>query len=122
MQRPISPHLQIYKPQLTSMLSILHRLTGIYLVSAAIALAIWIIALGSRPDCFAALMSFFATIWGKLLFSSWIFSFFYHLANGLRHLVWDVGKGFDMSLVNKSGLFVLGFAFVASLIFLAALI
>ena len=89
--RPLSPHLQVYKPQLTSVLSILHRLAGVHLAFGMIALALWIISLGSTEHCFAALTSFYGSLFGQLVFGSWVVAFFYHFANGIRHLVWDAG-------------------------------
>ena len=118
-QRPLSPHLQVYKPQLTSVLSILHRAAGVYLAFGLMALALWIISLGSTEHCFAAMTSFYDSVLGQLLFASWSTAFFYHFANGIRHLVWDAGCGFELTAVNKGGWFVLIFTVLASVFFLA---
>ncbi len=118
-QRPLSPHLQIYKPQLTSVLSIFHRASGAYLSLGIIALSLWIISLGATQACFDAMASFYGSIIGQLLFASWVVAFFYHFANGIRHLVWDAGYGFDIPVVNKGGWAVLLFTAIASILFLA---
>ncbi len=116
-QRPLSPHLQVYQPQLTSVLSILHRAAGVYLAFGIVALALWIISLSAAEQCFVAMTSFYDSFWGQLFFVSWVVAFFYHFANGIRHLVWDAGYGFEISTVNKGGWAVLIFTVAASLFF-----
>lgn len=115
--RPLSPHLQVYKPQLTSVLSILHRAAGTYLSLGVMALALWVISLGATEKCFGAMASFYDSFIGQCLFASWVVAFFYHFANGIRHLVWDAGYGFDISVVNKGGWAVLIFTVLASGLF-----
>ena len=115
-QRPLSPHLQVYQPQLTSVLSILHRAAGVYLAFGIMALALWVISLSAADQCFVAMTSFYSSALGQLLFASWVAAFFYHFANGIRHLVWDAGYGFDLSVVNKGGWAVLIFTVLASLL------
>lgn len=100
--RPLSPF-WIYKPQLTSILSILHRMTGLALSVGTLMLAWWLIAAAAGPDAFAAVQSFNASWLGRLLLLGWSFALFYHLCNGIRHLFWDVGRGFEMSSVRASG-------------------
>ena len=92
-QRPLSPHPQIYKPQITSILSIIHRFTGIFLSIATLYFSLWIIALAFNSNIFSILHVPLQTIFGKafLFFTTW--SFFYHLLNGIRHLIWDLGFG-----------------------------
>lgn len=114
-ERPLSPHLTIYRPQITSVLSISHRITGFGLVVGFALLALWLIAAAWCPDLFACLQGFFASIIGKLFLFGWTVAFFYHFANGLRHLYWDMGQGFALTSVTKSGVFVLGFTVVATL-------
>lgn len=101
--RPLSPHIQIYKPQLTSVLSILHRMTGIALTSAVLALALWLFALASSSQCFQSMMGFYQGWLGKALLWVWWVCFFYHLANGIRHLAWDAGYGFELKETYQSG-------------------
>ncbi|NCP62924.1 MAG: succinate dehydrogenase, cytochrome b556 subunit [Alphaproteobacteria bacterium] len=113
-QRPLSPHLQVYKPQLTSVLSIFHRAAGVYLALGIIALALWIISLASPEPCFGLMTAFYASPFGQLLFASWILAFFYHFANGIRHLVWDAGYGYGLGAVYRGGWAVLIFTVLAA--------
>lgn len=106
-ERPLSPHLSIYRPQITSMLSIMHRGTGVALYIGAFVLAAFIICLGYGEKCFTAWVDFFKTPFGTLVLFGWIFCLYYHLCNGIRHLMWDIGKGFAMPNVNLSGMVVL---------------
>jgi succinate dehydrogenase / fumarate reductase, cytochrome b subunit len=102
-QRPLSPHLQIYRPQLTSMLSITHRLTGIALSVGGLFLVWWLVAAASSDGAFAAAQWFFGSWLGLLMLLGWTFCFFFHLLNGIRHLVWDTGRGFDLATAYASG-------------------
>ena len=92
-KRPLSPHLQVYKPQLTSVLSITHRGTGIFLSFGALALTFWLISLAVSEDIFNNFHQHAISWYGKLFLICFIFSLFYHLANGIRHLFWDAGFG-----------------------------
>jgi len=105
--RPLSPHLQIYKPQLTSVLSITHRLTGVVLSIGSLFLVWWLVAAASSGHAYAAAQSFWGSWIGILLLVGWTFSLFFHLANGIRHLVWDAGYGFALREAYLSGLAVL---------------
>jgi len=120
-QRPLSPHLQIYKPQLTSVLSILHRMTGICLSVALFGFVYWLYLLSSHEKCFVCTLQFFQTIWGKGLFAAGLFSFFYHLFNGLRHLMWDAGKGLTLTSVYQSGYLVLCLTLASTILTLCSL-
>jgi succinate dehydrogenase cytochrome b subunit len=101
--RPLSPHLQIYRWQLTSVLSILHRLTGVALAVGTLLLVYWIIATAAGPAAFATAQEFIGSIVGRLLLFGWTLALFYHLANGIRHLLWDAGKGFELRTAYASG-------------------
>ena len=101
--RPLSPHLQVYRPQLTSTLSILHRLTGIALAIGTLLLIYWLVAAASGPEAFAQAQGLIGSIIGRLLLLGWTFALFYHLCNGIRHLYWDAGYGFELSTVYRSG-------------------
>jgi len=101
--RPLSPHLQIYKPQLTSVLSILHRATGIALAIGTLLLAWWLIAAAAGPAAYAGVQGFLGHWIGRVLLFGWSFALFYHLCNGLRHLVWDAGYGLDLQTAYRSG-------------------
>jgi succinate dehydrogenase / fumarate reductase cytochrome b subunit len=101
-QRPLSPY-WIYRWEITMWLSSLHRMTGLLLSLGAVALAAWLIALASGPDAFGDVTSLAASTWFKPFLVGWTFCFFYHLANGVRHLAWDAGYGFDPSRIRASG-------------------
>jgi succinate dehydrogenase cytochrome b subunit len=101
--RPLSPHLQIYRPQLTSVLSILHRATGVALCVGTLLLVYWLIALAAGPDSYDVARGLIGSWLGRLLLFGWTLSFFYHLANGVRHLAWDAGYGFELPAVYASG-------------------
>lgn len=100
--RPLSPHLQVYRWQWTMALSITHRATGMFLSLGALYLVIWLAMLAAGPDSFAGIQSFNASIIGQLLLLGWSFSLFYHLCNGIRHLVWDAGWGLDLKSASAS--------------------
>jgi len=101
--RPLSPHLQIYRWQLTSVLSILHRATGIALSVGAILLVCWIGAAADGPEPFAAFQHFMASWLGLLLLFGWSAALFYHLCNVIRHLWWDTGRGLELKSVYATG-------------------
>ena len=101
--RPLSPHLQIYRWQLTSVLSILHRATGVFLSLGAVGLVWWLFAASLGDAYFAPVQAFLASLFGQILLFSWTVSLFYHLANGIRHLLWDAGFGFDLKTTYATG-------------------
>ena len=101
--RPLSPHLQIYRMQLTSTLSILHRFTGIALVLGAVLLVAWLIAAASGAAAFDRAQGLAGAWYGRALLFGWAFALFYHLTNGIRHLFWDAGLGLDLKSVYVSG-------------------
>jgi len=102
-ERPLSPHLQVYKPQLTSMLSILHRATGVFLAMATPVLVYWLWAIADGPETYHDLQRCFSHWFGQLMLLGWTFSLFYHLCNGIRHLFWDVGRGYEIDHLYTSG-------------------
>jgi succinate dehydrogenase cytochrome b subunit len=102
-ERPLSPHLTIYKPQLTSMLSISHRVTGIGLAIGTVFLVWWLVAAASGDAAFATARWFFGSWLGLVMLFGWTFAFFFHLCNGIRHLAWDAGYGFDLRTTYASG-------------------
>lgn len=114
--RPLSPHLQVYRWQWTMALSILHRGTGLFLSLGALYLVCWLLAIATGPDAYAQIAGFNASIIGRLLLLGWTFSLFYHLANGIRHLVWDAGVGLDLKSSYMSALFVVAAASVLTVI------
>ena len=101
--RPLSPHLQIYRPQLTSVLSILHRLTGIALAAGTLLLVWWLVAVAVGPAAFETVQGFIGSWFGRALLLGWSYALFYHLVNGIRHLAWDAGWGFELKTVYLTG-------------------
>ena len=108
-QRPLSPFMfpTWYRFQITSALSILHRITGIGLALGSIVLAWWLIAVAAGGELFAATHAFIASPIGMVLLFLWSLAFFYHLCNGIRHLAWDAGHGFELRTAARSGYAVL---------------
>ena len=102
-KRPLSPHLQIYKPQLTSILSITHRATGVFLSLGALMLSCWLVSIASGEQSFNNLQQHINAWYGKIILSAFVFSLYYHLCNGIRHLFWDAGLGLEISSTYKSG-------------------
>lgn len=114
--RPLSPHLQVYRPQLTSVLSITHRATGVALAVGTLVLVWWLVAAASGPEQFETAQGFLGSWFGKLLLLGWTVALFYHLANGIRHLFWDAGLGFELKTAYASG-----WAVLAATVLLTAL-
>lgn len=115
-QRPLSPHLQVYRPQLTSVLSILHRGCGVALALGTPLLVYWLAALAGGPESYATAQAFFDNFLVKIALFGWTFAVFYHLSNGIRHLYWDTGRGFDIPTVYKTGKMVVASAVVLTLL------
>ena len=114
--RPLSPHLTIYKPQINSMMSILHRVTGVGLTLGAILGVWWFLAAASGPAYFAVVDGLVTSWIGGLIMLLSMFALWYHFFTGVRHLFWDAGFGFDLDMVDKSSYAVIGAAAVMSLI------
>ena len=109
MQRPLSPFMfpSWYHFQVGSALSILHRLTGVALSVGSILLVWWLISVAAGGPVFTATHTFLASPIGVVLLLLWSLAFFYHLCNGVRHLVWDTGRGFDLHIARRSSYAVL---------------
>jgi succinate dehydrogenase / fumarate reductase cytochrome b subunit len=103
--RPTSPHLQVYRWQIGNSLSILHRITGAALAVGFLALSYWFVALASGPGSFAHASRLLGSPIGLVIVFGWIFAFMFHLLNGVRHLFWDAGKGFERTPRHASGWF-----------------
>jgi len=102
-ERPLSPHLQVYRWQLTMSLSILHRITGFGLGVGAAMAAWWLVAAASGPEAWAVFHDFCKSVLGQLMLAGWLFALVYHFLNGIRHLFWDAGKGFSLKAAYASG-------------------
>lgn len=106
--RPLSPHLQVYRLQWTMLLSISHRITGVGLAVGTLLLVYWLAAAAAGPESFATAQAIVGSFIGRLFLFGWTFALFYHLCNGIRHLVWDAGYGFELDDAYRSGLAVVG--------------
>ncbi|MEO0034100.1 succinate dehydrogenase, cytochrome b556 subunit [Phaeospirillum tilakii] len=114
--RPLSPHIQIYKMPFTAVLSISHRITGVVMAVGTAVLAYWLVAAASGPDSFATAQAVLGSVPGRILLFGWSLALFYHLCNGIRHMFWDAGLGFEIRDAQRSGL-----ATVAAALVLTAL-
>ena len=99
--RPLSPHLQVYKLPLTAVMSITHRITGVGLAVGTLLLVWWLVAAATGPEAFARAQGFIGSFFGLLLMFGWTAALYYHLCNGIRHLVWDAGKSFELSEAER---------------------
>jgi len=119
--RPLSPHLQVYRWQLTMVLSITHRATGLVLSAALVPLVGWLLAAAAGPEAFATANAILASVPGQLMLAAVSFAFYYHLCNGIRHLVWDAGWWLDIPEVYASGWSVVAAAIVLTVLTWAAI-
>jgi succinate dehydrogenase / fumarate reductase cytochrome b subunit len=102
-QRPLSPHLQVYKWQITMVLSILHRATGVFIALGAFVLLAWLLSVAGGEEQYQQFLAYAGSIPGRLLLLAMFGSFFYHLLNGIRHLLWDIGWGLEIPRVYATG-------------------
>ncbi len=104
-KRPLSPFMigPYYKPQLTSILSITHRATGVFLSIGTLLLVYWLVAAATGADAYHHAQAVLGSMLGQLFLFGWTWALLYHLCNGIRHLCWDSGYGLEMSDSNKSG-------------------
>ena len=117
--RPLSPHLQVYRPMYTMVLSISHRASGIFQSLGLVLLVYWLVAAASGAEAYATAARVFANPLVKLAIAGWVVAFWFHLFAGLRHLVWDAGFGFEKRTARRSGQLVVVLAALASLFTLA---
>ncbi|MEM9439815.1 MAG: succinate dehydrogenase, cytochrome b556 subunit [Pseudomonadota bacterium] len=115
-KRPLSPHLQIYRWYLTMALSIAHRASGVALSVGLIFLTWWLMALASGEQSFATVEWWKDSVLGILFLFGMTFALAYHLGNGIRHLVWDMGYGFEPEMARQSGIAVIAFAVAVTLV------
>lgn len=101
--RPLSPHLSVYRPQLGSITSIFARITGVALLGAAILVVWWFLAAAAGPDYFAFVNGLMTSLFGDLVMLAALWAVCYHFSSGLRHLVWDTGRGLDLPTADKMG-------------------
>lgn len=98
--RPLSPHLQIYKPMLTMTMSIVHRLTGVGLYFGALLFIWWLMAAASGPEQFQWISDIYSSLLGQIILLAALWGFFHHMLGGIRHFIWDFGKGFELNQVE----------------------
>ena len=110
----MSPHLQVWRWHVTMLTSILHRVTGVGLYLGGLIAAAWAISLAGGPETYAAFKGLLGSPLGKFVMFGLTVAFFYHLANGVRHLVWDLGHGLDLKSANSSAYAVFGFTVAAT--------
>lgn len=112
--RPLSPHLSVYRWPITMALSILHRMTGVVLAGGFVILTLWLISAASGEQAFLKMNGLLSTLPGQLILMAISAAFFLHLGNGVRHLFWDAGRGFEKHQANASAWFVIAFAVAAT--------
>ena len=113
--RPTSPHLQIYRWQIGSTLSILHRITGAGLALGLLALSYWLVSIAAGAHSYANAAGMFGSPFGLMFLTGWSFAFYFHLLNGVRHLFWDAGRGFERAQRHASGWFAVAGSIVLTL-------
>lgn len=107
-ERPLSPHLSVYKLPLTAaIMSITHRITGVALSAGLVLLVAWLWIAAYCPESYESFVSYATSWWGQTFLAGWTLAFFYHLLNGIRHLFWDMGQGLDLPSAHRSGWIVL---------------
>jgi succinate dehydrogenase / fumarate reductase cytochrome b subunit len=109
-QRPLSPHLFIYRFAYTMATSILHRASGLALSAGLLLLAVWLVALASGPESYAAVAACLGSWPGRVLLALVLLAFCYHFCNGIRHLLWDLGIGLERKAARRSAIMVFAVA------------
>lgn len=118
--RPLSPNIQIYRPQLTSVISIGYRITGIALCVYAVGLVVWLLAAAAGPQAYSTVQAFIGSWVGQILLFGGTFAFFWHLCGGIRDLVWDAGYGYELRTIYVSGWAVVAASVLLTLVTWAA--
>lgn len=115
-ERPLSPHLTVYRPQITMVLSITHRILGAFLAVSTPFLVCWLMTIAAGPTAYAEMQTVLSHWFAKLVLLAWAFAIFYHMSNGIRHLFWDVGQGYEISSLYRSGYMVVASASTLTLL------
>ena len=113
--RPLSPQLQVYSWQITSIMSIGHRSSGIALSFGTFLILVWLLALSLGPNIYNQVIHYITSWFGQLILFGFSVALIYHLLNGIRHLYWDAGKGYELEAVYRSGYFVIILTMVLTL-------
>ncbi len=116
-RRPLSPHLQVYKPQLSSASSIFHRGTGVALGAGTLLLTAWLVSAAAGDAAFSIVQALLASWIGLLVLMGFTLALFYHFCNGMRHLFWDSGRGFELEAMHRNGRMVIAGAVVLTVVF-----
>ena len=116
-KNPLSPHLQIYRWHISSLLSITHRISGIVNLLALILIFFWMIALSLGENNYESFLLIINSFFGKFILIGFTWSMIFHLLSGARHLVWDLGYGFEIKIANISGIIVIIFSFILTVVF-----
>jgi len=103
-ERPLSPHLQIYRPMLTMMMSIAHRITGASLALGFALLTWWLVAVSMGAEAYDCVQSFFGSLLGRALLFAFTWALIHHMLGGIRHLIWDTGVGLDKPTIERLAL------------------
>lgn len=103
--RPLSPHLQVYRLPFTGLISITHRITGVLLALGLILFVAMLFALAAGEGAYVAMQSFMSFWLCKLVYWGFIYALFFHVCHGMRHLIWDVGRSFDKAMLNRYALY-----------------
>ncbi len=120
-QRPLSPHLQVYRLPLTAIISITHRMTGAVLAVGLLAMPVILLMIASGPAAFDLLQSLIDTTFGTIVLIAWSYALFFHLCHGIRHLCWDLAKGFEHDQLHRLALIELALsALITALVWLVA--
>ena len=114
--RPLSPHLQVYRPQMTSISSILNRLAGISLLLAALLIVWWFLAAATSPEYFATADGLVTSWFGDLVMTLSLWALWYHALAGLRHLYWDTGRGLEVETAEKMGVVIIVLSVVLTIL------
>jgi succinate dehydrogenase / fumarate reductase cytochrome b subunit len=113
-ERPLSPHLTVYRWAYTMTLSILHRMTGVALAVALVGLVVWLVSASLGADAYAAMLPLLIGIPGKMLMALAVAALIYHFCNGLRHLAWDLGWGYERADARRSAALVVAATVIAA--------
>ena len=116
-KNPISPHLQIYSWHISSLLSITHRIVGVINLLAIILMFFWILTFSFSENNYELFLQIINSFFGKFILIGFTWSMSFHIFSGIRHLVWDMGYGFEIKIANISGILVIFFSFVTTIIF-----
>lgn len=100
-ERPLSPHLQVYRPLINMVMSIIHRITGVALYFGTLLLAWWLTAAAAGPQYFGYVSAIFGSLPGRIVLFGYTWALMHHMLGGLRHFLWDTGRGYDLKMIDR---------------------